>query len=230
MLQTVERRVNQGDSQTIQHAPSRLPLRGPRRYERSAIGSHLILHGYGLWLPNDPRGSGSAELRQEKLADLGAVHHGRKRVQPPREELRRFYRAAETRLDFPIIWFDDAKRQAMADAFARVVAARRYTVWECAILRNHAHLCVRRHRDDPVAIWRAFADASAGALRRFANVPADHPVFSNRPYRVFLKSPDDVRRVVAYIRNNPAREGLEPQSWAFVTPYGGWPDRRNPSR
>ncbi len=184
---------------------------------------------YGHWLPNDPRGSGSEELREEKLADLGPVHTGRKRVQPPREELKRFYHQAEPRLDHPALWFDGAKRQAVGEAFARVVAARRYTVWACTVLRNHAHLCIRRHRDDALTMWHVFAEGSAEVLRRFPDVPADHPVWSARPYKVFLYVPDDVRRVVAYITNNPIKERLGPQTWSFVKPYDGWPHHRRSS-
>jgi len=53
-----------------------------RTHSRIVIGHHLILHGYGHWLPNDPRGSGSEELRQDKLAGLGPIHLGRKKSQP----------------------------------------------------------------------------------------------------------------------------------------------------
>lgn len=167
-------------------------------------------------------------LREQKLADLGPIHHGRKAVQAPRGELKRFYRAAAPRLDFPTLWFGDAKRQALADAFATVISRRRYTVWACAILRNHAHLCIRIHRDDPLTLWRSFADESAAFLRRLADVASDHPVWSNRPYKVYLTSVDDVRRVVAYIEQNPAKEGLAAQSWPFVTAYNNWPlHRRN---
>ncbi len=42
---------------TTNAAESPLPLQDDRRYDRLVIGSHLILHGYGHWLPNDPRGS-----------------------------------------------------------------------------------------------------------------------------------------------------------------------------
>jgi hypothetical protein len=62
------------------------------------IGHHLILSGYGTWLPNDPRGSGSLTIRKDELNDLGPVHHGRKRKQPPRSELKSFYREAEGKL------------------------------------------------------------------------------------------------------------------------------------
>ena len=190
---------------------------------RAVIGHHLILHGYGQWLANDPRGSGSDSIREDKFADLGPVHPGRKRVQPTRAALRRFYLRATPRLEFEPIWFDAAKRQALADAFGRVVAARRYTVWACAVLSNHAHLCVRRHRDDALTMWDGLATESRHALRDFPDVDDHHPVWSNRPYKVFLYDPDDVRRVVAYIARNPAGESLPPQKWSFVTPYNGWP-------
>ncbi len=77
--------------------------------------------------------------------------------------------------------------------------------------------------DDAKAIWAAFAEETRAGLRLFANIPATHPVWSERPYKVFLYTPDDVRRVIAYIEANPAKEGLAPQHWPFVTPYDGWP-------
>ena len=193
----------------------------PRRH--IIIAHHLILSGYGHWLPNDPRGSGSEEIREEKLSDLGPIHHGRKQIQPPHRELKQFYRDANPLLDFEPIWFADAKRQAIADAFAQVVENERYTVWACAVLSNHAHLCIRRHRDDAVTMWNAFAESSRAALGRFEDLADEHPLWSNRPYKVFLDSPEDVRRVVSYIQRNPTREKLLPQTWSFIQPYDGWP-------
>lgn len=194
-----------------------------RTHSKIAIAHHLILHAYGHWLPNDPRGSGSHEVRQEKLADLGPIHFGRKKVQPPREELREFRRAAAPKLEFPIVWFDDVKRQAIGDSISQVVRQQGYTVWACAILRNHVHLCVRRHRDDATAIWARFAGGTTAGLRLFADIPLTHPIWSERPYKVFLYTPDDVRRVIAYIENNSVKEGLGAQRWPFVIPYDGWP-------
>ena len=45
-------------------------------------GYHLIWTVYGYWLPNDPRGSTSTEVRVEPIKELGEHHHGRKRDQP----------------------------------------------------------------------------------------------------------------------------------------------------
>lgn len=224
---------NRENSKVIRGAekpPASLPLRdergetsSQRTHDRVVIAHHLVLHAYGQWLPNDPRGGGSDELRQDKLAELGPLHTGRKRIQPARSELRQFYREAEPLLDFTSAWFDDAKRQAIGEAFAQVVASCRYTVWACAVMRNHAHLCIRRHRDDALTMWNRFADNSRRTLRRLRLVPMDHPVWSTRPYKVFLYTPDDVRRVVAYVGTNPAKEHLPPQAWPFVREYDGWP-------
>ncbi len=102
----------------------------------SIIAHHLIWTLYGHWLPNDLRGSGSDELYDKKFAPLGPIYHGRKpnREQPARQELREFHRQAELLLNFSRFWIDDAKRQAIGDALARVISERKYTVWACADL------------------------------------------------------------------------------------------------
>lgn len=176
-----------------------------RSHSRIVIAHHLILHGYAHWLPNDPRGSESQEVESAKLADLGPVHFGRKRVQPPREELRAFHDAAAPLLAHAPIWFDAAKRQALAESIAQTLGETGYTVWACAVMRNHVHLCVRRHRDDALTIWTRFAQSTSTGLRLFADVANDHPIWSDRPYKVFLYTPADVRRVIAYIENNPPK-------------------------
>lgn len=132
-------------------------------------------------------------------------------------------REARPRLDFAPLWFDDAKRQAVGEALGGVVDRVGYTVWACAVLKNHVHLCVRRHRDDAVKIWENCADETCNVLRLFADVPDDLPVWSMRPYKVYLDTPDDVRRVIAYIEGNPEKEGLPAQRWEFVVTYDGWP-------
>jgi hypothetical protein len=170
----------------------------PQR-RKSIIAHPLIWTLYGHWLPNDLRGSGSTEFRDEKLASLGPIHTGRKpnHLQPTRRELRAFQKQAEPLLDHRRFWIDDAKRQAIADAFAATIRVKKCTVWACAILSNHAHMVVRRHRDDGVAFWQTLADAAAISLRAFTDVGAEHPVWSTRPCKVYLYSPDDVWRLIA---------------------------------
>jgi hypothetical protein len=113
------------------------------------------------------KGSGSEDFYDPKLAPLGPIHHGRRppEEQPSRAELRDFHRRAAPLLNFETIWFDDAKRQVVADAFREVVCEERYTVYACAILSNHAHLVIRRHRDDALTMLTRLADASRLRLR-----------------------------------------------------------------
>ena len=75
-------------------------------------------------------------------------------------------------------------------------------------------------------MWHKLAEGTAARILTFASVPDGHPVWSARPYKVFLYSPADVRRIIDYIERNPVKEGLPPQQWPFVTPYDGWPRKR----
>lgn len=207
---------------TTPNNPTESGSASSRRY---IIGQHLIFHAYGLWLPNDPRGSGSDEIRKQEIEALGPVHTGRKVVQPPRAELKRFYRQAASRLEFAPIWFDSAKRQAIGEAFSEVTRERQYTVWACAVLANHAHICIRRHKDSAERMWRLLAQASRNRVRLSADVADAHPVWSNRIYKVYLFTPEDVLTRIRYIEQNPAKEGSQPQQWDFVSGYDGWPIR-----
>jgi REP element-mobilizing transposase RayT len=191
----------------------------------SIIAHHLIWTLYGHWLPNDLRGSGSEELRDPKFTELGEIYHGRKpaRMQPSRPELKEFHKKAEPLLDFPRFWIDEAKRQAVGGAIAQVVAGRGYTAWACAVLSNHVHMVIRRHRDDALKMWNSIAEALRTALSEFADVGPEHPVMAARPYKVFLHSPVEVRGRVEYVAVNPMKEGLPRQHFDFVESYNDWP-------
>jgi hypothetical protein len=186
------------------------------------IASHLVLTGYGHWLANDLRGSGSTEIREEKFKPLGDIHFGRKHPQPPRDELKKFWRRAEPLLKHELVWFDERLRLTIVDSFRKLIASKGYVVWGCAVLQNHAHVCVRRHRDRPDVIWGAFADASRTALREAELVPPDHPVWSLRPYAVYLNAPPEVVTRVDYIWDNFEKSRLTPERYDFVRDYDGW--------
>jgi hypothetical protein len=181
------------------------------------LAVHLIWTGYGHWLPNDPRGSNSTDIRKKELEELGEIHHGRKRIQPPRQELREFYQEADPLLEHPVLWYDEAMRNLIGEAFDRVIRQRGYTCWSCAILRDHAHLLIRTHKDLADEMWDHFARESANSLRAIATVPESHPIWSARPYKVLLFSRPEVLTRVPYIEGNPRKHGLPDQRWGFVT-------------
>jgi REP element-mobilizing transposase RayT len=194
-----------------------LPLRG----RRVILASHLVFTGYGHWLSNDPRGSGSEEIRKDDLKSLGEIHLGRKRVQPPRDEIKNFYRAAEPLLEHEVKWFDENMRQAIAEAVGSAAKRLGYTLYALAICSNHAHAVVRSHRDRADSIWMNLANSAREALCQAALVSADHPVWSNRPYKVFKYTRDELSDAIKYVQDNPMKEGLPRQHWDFVRSYPG---------
>jgi REP element-mobilizing transposase RayT len=201
------------------------PMRGlHRRNGRDAVrraieGAHLVWHGYGHWIPNDPRGSGSVQVRNPELEGLGPVHFGRKGEQPSREELRAFYRQVNPLLEFQPFWFDGRMRQAIGEAFGRAAAAHGYTLWALAVCSNHGHAVVRTHRDRSEVVWENLAQEVRTVLRATADIDPRHPVWSNGPYKVFLYTPEEVIGGIDYVVKNPEKEGLPRQDWPFVKPY-----------
>jgi REP element-mobilizing transposase RayT len=180
------------------------------------LASHLVFTGYAHWFPNDPRGSGSESVRKDELKPLGDILPGRQFPQPPRDELKRFLREGEQRIEHERLWFGDSHRDLIANAFASAAQLHGYTLWACAVCSNHAHVVARTHRDRSETIWSNLAIASMLALRGSNPFPLDHPVWSHRPYKVFLYSKADVIGRIDYVNDNPGKEGLPRQHWSFV--------------
>ena len=189
----------------------------------AVIAYHLIWTAYGTWLPNDPRGSGSRDVHTPELAELGPVHYGRKKTQPRRSEVRAFCANAEELLEYPIVRFDSDQRAAIGNIFADVVRERRYTCYACAIMPDHAHLVIRKHRDTAEQMIGNLQGASRTWLRSSGAAAEEHPVWTRNGWKVFLNSPADVRSRIRYVNGNPRKEGLSAQDWTFVVEYDNWP-------
>jgi REP element-mobilizing transposase RayT len=188
------------------------------------IAHHLVWTAYGWWLPNDPRGSGSREVCTDIIADLGELHYGRKRVQPAGDEVRRFYEETARVLQHPLLTFDEAERNEIAAAFRLAIEEQHYTCYACAIMPDHVHLLIRKHRHQAEEMIEALKEASRARLREVGHRPADHPTWTTRGgWKVFLGHPDEVRRTIGYIERNPLPLGLPRQQWPFVKTYDGWP-------
>jgi REP element-mobilizing transposase RayT len=187
------------------------------------IAYHLIWTAYGWWLPNDPRGSTSRTIRNDILAELGELHYGRKKAQPVSAEIRRFYRRAKDLLRHPLLEFSRAHIAAVGTAFAEAVSDNRYTCYACAVVQDHVHVLIRKHRHKAEEMIANLQDASRLELQRTIDRYAGHPVWGGEGWKVFLDSPDDIRRTVRYIEGNPPRHGLPAQQWPFVKTYDGWP-------
>jgi len=186
------------------------------------IASHIVLVGYGHWLPNDPRGSHSKSVGAPHIAELGPLHQGRKPVQPSTPELREFHKRAATALNYPVHWFSSEERGAIRDAFARIHKEHRLTSYACAILPNHIHILTRRHALRGQSIHDLLKKDASEAVRRCGLLPAEHPVFNAGQAVFFKPEPSWVRECATYIMDNFAKHNLPEERYDFVREYDGW--------
>ncbi len=110
-------------------------------------GYHLIWTVYGYWLPNDPRGSTSREIRVDPIKPVGDIHYGRKVVQPSSAKLREFFEQARDVLKHPVLTFDEDAISVVGKTMGEEITERGYTGYACAVMPDHVHLLIRRHRD-----------------------------------------------------------------------------------
>ena len=187
------------------------------------IAHHLIWCGYGWWLPTDLRGSTSYFLYSDLLRDLGEIHPGRKHIQPARAELLQEFEFASTHLKHKMIEFGCEAVNVIAGAFRLAINEMRYTCYACAIMPDHVHLLIRKHRDSAEEMIFALQEASRLRLRTSGLVPEHHPVWGGPGWKVFLDHPSEVHRTIGYIEENPLKMRRPRQAWDFVIPYDGWP-------
>lgn len=186
------------------------------------IGYHLIWTAYGWWLPNDPRGSMSHEIRVEKIANLGELHYGRKRIQPSRADLQKFFVESQDLLHHEPKTFAPEEFPIVAECLGDVVREHGYTCYACAVMPDHVHMLIRRHRDKAETMLEHLQAKSRATLIDANLRGPTHPVWGGPGWKVFLDRAERMEQVVQYIRNNPIKIGLPEQYWNFVTKYDGW--------
>jgi REP element-mobilizing transposase RayT len=188
------------------------------------IAYHLVWTAYGRWLPNDPRGSGSRTIRSEFLTELGEVHFGRKTIQPCGKVVREFYENAAEYLKHPLLTFDEPDRLLIAEGFADVIERQQYTCYACAIMPDHVHIVIRKHKDTAEEMTEHLMEASRAHLIKAGRRAVTHPTWiAGNGWRVFLDHPVEIRRTIRYVEQNPIKIGLPAQTWPFVKVYDGWP-------
>lgn len=197
-----------------------MPIHGTRPL---VIAYHLVWTVYGWWLPNDPRGSMSRYIAAETIAELGSIHHGRKRVQPASREIRVFYEQAEKVLKFPLLQFTREDTNAVATGISKAIDENRYTCYACEIMPDHVHVLIRKHRHSAEEMIAVMQERARRSLRELGLRAPDHPVWGGPGWKVFLDCPEDIRRSIRYVRENPLKQRLSAQKWAFVTEYDDWP-------
>ncbi len=158
----------------------------------------------------------------ERIAELGELHHGRKERQPQSEELRRFSRDAREALKHSLVKFDEEDVRIIAESLGRTIREPNWTCYACAIMPDHVHALIRRHRDRGEQMIELMQQATRQALVTAQRRDETHPVWGGPGWDVFLNARKDMERIVEYVRANPTKIGLPEQRWPFVKEYDGW--------
>jgi REP element-mobilizing transposase RayT len=193
------------------------------------LAYHLILTAYGFWLPNDPRGSWSDFVRAWELQAFGPATKttSRRSLAHKRHDRAKRIAAQQALARLPVV-FTGEQALAIGVGFAAYVQRSGLKIFAASILPRHSHLVVRR-MPHPV---EQTANLLKGAAATELNRGESHP-FADQPYRNgklptpwakkewsrFLDCDEDIRRSIAYVENNPVKDGKPAQKWGFITPY-----------
>jgi REP element-mobilizing transposase RayT len=184
------------------------------------LAYHIIFSAYGFWLPNDPRGSWSDFVGSWELLRFGKatkVHTRRSVAGVPHDRGAR--KAAKLALKHPPVRFNGREALAVGRGFARACREGEYRLHACSILPEHVHLDLACHPRSPTRIVGHLKGRATQRLISECQWPAaNRPAWAAKCWKVFLDTPDDVARAVAYVEANPEKESLPRQRWSFVVP------------
>jgi len=189
---------------------------------------HVIFGTYGFWLPNDPRGSWSDFVASWEIFRYGpATKVTARRSHAWDAHDREARLAAKSALKYPPVVLNGHQALSIAHGFARVSKSSGYGVHACAILPDHIHLVLGRHRYPVEQVIRRLKQAAGLELKSdgihpLGYVPgATPPVFARRFWLCFIDSDEYVRSAIAYVEKNPLKEGKKKQVWSFVKAWEG---------
>lgn len=193
---------------------------------------HVILPCYGCWLPNDPRGSWSEFIGSWEIAKYGETTRSldqRNLSQLMPEEIAQ-RKAAQEALLYPPVVVDGYQALSIANGFAKQSAKSGYSIWACAILPEHTHLVIARHRYKVEQVANLLKGAATRQLVDDARHPFEQHAKSDQPlpqmwaryqWKVYLHSEEAIENAIAYVIENPIKEGKPKQVWSWVTPLAG---------
>jgi REP element-mobilizing transposase RayT len=195
------------------------------------LAFHTIMCTHGFWLPNDPRGSQSTQVRAANLQPFGpatTTHKTRSVAGLPHDlEVRRLAKEA---LVYPEVVFDGHQALSVGNGFGIQVKKSGYVIYACAILPCHIHLVIRRHRYEIEQVGRLLRQSATKQLLADGRHPFAEArtakgrlpsVWAQDFWKVFLYTEEDIRRAIRYVEENPVKEGKRCQRWSFVVPFEG---------
>jgi hypothetical protein len=133
----------------------------------SVLAYHVIFGAYGFWLPNDPRGSWSSFVGSLDLFRFGPATKtdSTKSVAAKKHDRQKRLRAKKN-LKYPAVRFSARQIRAVAGGFQTAKIESGYKIFACAILPDHVHMVIDRHKrkiEQVVGHLKSRAEGRTGA-------------------------------------------------------------------
>ncbi|MCH8151512.1 MAG: transposase [Planctomycetes bacterium] len=172
----------------------------------STIGYHIVIAGYGLWLPGDDRGSWS-EAWDEQIgySQPHTVHDG----DPVRK------RMAQERMRHAPVRLDDAMIQIVVETVRRCESASDWSIAAASVEPTHSHLLLTYTRCDIDNTVKWIKDRTTKAIRRETNHQG--PVWCKGKWRSFMFDDQVWSKTAAYIERHNIRHGEPAQPYPIIT-------------
>jgi hypothetical protein len=170
------------------------------------IGYHIVISGYGLWLPGEDRGHWS-EAWDEQLGYIEPhiLHAG----DPVRKQM-----AAE-RQKGPPVRLDAAMQRVVVATIGHCGAESEWRLAAASIEATHTHLLMTYTERDIDNTVKWLKDQITKAIHR--ETPHQGPVWCKGRWRSFIYEPDAWDNAQRYIERHNERRGAGPRPYWFLT-------------
>jgi REP element-mobilizing transposase RayT len=193
------------------------------------LANHAIFTAYAFWLPNDGRGSWSTEVWAKHLRRFGdATKTNERRSLAKRPHDRNLRLAAKAALKYPPVVFDGHQARAIAQGFGKITEILHLKIAACAIMPDHVHMVVLRHRETieqivgflKRAATRELTTQDLRPLTEYADYAGRIPTpWADGGWHRFLNSDREIVGAIDYVDGNPTKVGYRAQHWPFVIPF-----------
>ena len=169
------------------------------------IGYHIVISGYGLWLPGDQRGSWSpAWDKQIGLVEPHTLHPG----DPVR------LRMSEERMKHPLVRLTAEMVGLIVETLADCTEKSDWSIVAAPVEVTHSHLLVTYTERNIENTIKWVKDQATKAIHRRTSHRG--PVWCKGKWRSFIFDLDVWGHTIEYIEEHNERRGVGPRPYSFI--------------
>ena len=173
---------------------------------KRTVGYHIVISGYGLWLPGDDRGFWSTAWDEQiGLIEPHVLHPG----DPVRVRMSR------ERMNHPPVKLNSDMLSTLTDTLAECTASSDWSIAAASVETTHSHLLLTYTERNIERSVKWIKDRTTKAIHR--DTSHHGPVWCKGKWRSFIFDLDLWENSVEYIEKHNVRRGAGPRPYQFIT-------------